>query len=242
MADRIQGVRVSDTSTVIIVEDDLAVQTLVAGYLETQGFAVRVAGSAERLRAILDDGEKPDLVLLDLNLPDADGLVLAKQLRARSEVPIIIMTVRSDYDDRIAGLELGADDYVIKPFHPRELVARVRNVLRRYGGPAAHEGESLAFGGWTLDPAGRTLTGPDDRTVALTGAEFDVLIVLVRSMGRVMSRAQLLDAVSHGPEAPSERAVDVLISRIRKKIEQNPRAPRLIVTVQGFGYKVNPTV
>lgn len=222
---------------ILVVEDDIAVQTLVAGYLETQGFSVRVADRGDTLLRTV--GSEPvDLVLLDLNLPDEDGLVLVRQIRARSAVPIIIMTVRADQADRITGLEIGADDYVIKPFHPRELVARVRNVLRRNGDGGGGNGP-LVFDGWALDPEARTLTSPQGRPVVLTGAEFDVLVALARSNGRVMSRHQLLDAAAHGGDPPSERAIDVLISRIRKKMEENPRAPRMIVTVQGHGYKLS---
>ncbi len=227
----------SKRANILIVEDDIAVQTLVAGYLETQGFGVRVADRGEALLKHLGS-ESLDLVLLDLNLPDEDGLVLVRQIRARSSIPIIIMTVRADQADRITGLEIGADDYVIKPFHPRELVARVRNVLRRHGEGAAPGGAPLQFDGWVLDPDARTLTAPDGRPVTLTGAEFDVLTALARATGRVMSRHQLLDAAAHGGDPPSERAIDVLISRIRKKVEENPRSPRMIVTVQGHGYKL----
>ncbi len=230
----------SKRPNILVVEDDIAVQTLVAGYLETQGFSVRLADRGETLHKMLAN-EQIDLILLDLNLPDEDGLVLVRQIRARSAVPIIIMTVRSDQADRIAGLEIGADDYVIKPFHPRELVARVRNVLRRHGEANGAQGPGpLVFDGWMLDPESRTLTSPDGKPVSLTGAEFDVLVALARGMGRVMSRHQLLDAAAHGGDPPSERAIDVLISRIRKKVEDNPRAPRMIVTVQGHGYKLTP--
>lgn len=224
---------------ILIVEDDIAVQTLVAGYLETQGFGTRLADCGETLLKSI--GSEPvDLVLLDLNLPDEDGLVLVRQIRARSGVPIIIMTVRAGQTDRITGLEIGADDYVIKPFHPRELVARVRNVLRRHDhGNGQGQGSPLMFDGWVLDLDSRTLMSPQDKPVALTGAEFDVLVALARSPGRVLSRHQLLDAATHGGDPPSERAIDVLISRIRKKMEANPRAPRMIVTVQGYGYKLS---
>ena len=223
----------------LIVEDDETVQALLAAFLENEGFRVSLATTGKQMLACVD-AEPVDLVLLDLGLPDEDGLVLARQLRARSSLPIVVLTARKAQKDRLTALEIGADDYLTKPFDPAELVLRVRNLLGRAEGggePAPTRIEVFRFAGWRLDAGAHTLNAADGRNVALTRAEFNLLAAFARAPHRVLSRAFLLDAVSQDADAPSDRLIDVLVSRVRKKIEADPKKPRLIVTVVGSGYK-----
>ena len=215
------------------------VQSLLAAYLEDEGFAVSCALTGGEMRAVLNR-EAIHLILLDLTLPDEDGLVLARQVRARSTVPIIVLTARRGQDDRLAALDIGADDYMTKPFDPRELILRIRNLLGRSGGDAL-EVSVLRFEGWVLDVAGRSLAAPDGRDVALTPGEFNLLAALAKAANRVLSRGFLLDAVSQDADLPSDRMIDVYVSRLRRKIEANPGKPRLIVTIPGHGYKLAAT-
>ena len=225
----------------LIVEDDELVQSLLAAYLKAEGFKVSYAGTGKEMLAILNS-EKIDLILLDLGLPDEDGLTLTRQTRARSNIPIIVITARQGREDRLAALEMGADDYLTKLFDPEELVLRVHNVLGRSQGEnnvdtSALESELIEFDGWQIDIAGRTVNGPSGEEIALTNAEFNLFSALVKAPNRVLSRDFLLDAVARDDDAPSDRLIDVLVSRVRKKIEKNPKKPELIITVPGFGYK-----
>lgn len=230
---------------ILIVEDDIFVQKLLAAYLEKVGYQVSKAGSGREMFTALDGGTV-DLVILDLNLPDEDGLVLARKMRTRWSQPIIVLSARSGRDDRITALEIGADDYVVKPADPEELALRVRNLLSRSvgGSPESQERKRgvYRFDGWTLDIAGFSLSGPDGQAVSLTPGEFKLLATLVKAQNRVLSRDQLLDAISEAEDSPGDRLVDVLISRLRKKIEVDPRNPSCIVTVVGVGYKFAGTV
>jgi two-component system, OmpR family, alkaline phosphatase synthesis response regulator PhoP len=222
--------------TVLVVDDEPKIVDVVREYLEHAGFAVRTAGDGpaalERARALA-----PDLIVLDLGLPGLDGLDVARQLRRSSRVPVIILTARGDEVDRIIGLELGADDYLVKPFSPRELVARVRAVLRRVDEhDTAPDDEPLVRGDLTLDPARRRVT-VGGRPVELTPTEFDLLGHLARQPGRVFTRAQLLIAI-HGVAVESyERAIDAHIKNLRRKIEPDPRHPRYVLTAHGVGYR-----
>jgi DNA-binding response OmpR family regulator len=225
----------------LVVEDDEFVQQLLAACLENEGYEVSLAVSGKEMFGMLDRG-RVDLVLLDLGLPDEEGLVLARQIRSRSTLPIIVLTARKEQENRLAALELGADDYLTKPCDPRELALRVRNVLARSGTGAKGGGrptspEVLRFDGWVIDIAGRTLTAPDGRDVRLTGAEFNLLVALVGAPNRALTRGYLLDAVSRLESEATERMIDVLVSRLRRKIEADPRKPEFIVTIVGFGYK-----
>jgi DNA-binding response OmpR family regulator len=220
---------------ILVVEDEAKIARLVADYLRHAGFEVSVAGDGEVALASARRA-KPDLVVLDLGLPGRDGLDVARTLRRTSGVPIVMLTARGDETDRIVGLELGADDYVVKPFSPKELVARVRAVLRRTekareGGP-----EVLRAADVELDlPRMRATAG--GRPVELTPTEFQLLAVLVREPGRVFTRSQLLDAV-HGVAFESyERAIDAHVKNIRKKLEPTPGRPRYLLTVHGVGYR-----
>jgi two-component system OmpR family response regulator len=188
------------------------------------------------LLVVDDDREIRDL--LDLMLPGDDGLTLCRKLRADSGVPVLMLTAKGEEVDRIVGLEVGADDYLPKPFNPRELLARVRAILRRAGeGPAPHaKGPAYRFAGFALEPAARRLTGADGNEVVLTAGEYDLLLALVERAGRVLSRDQILDLTRGRSAGPFDRGVDIQISRLRHKIEANPDDPALIKTVRGGGY------
>jgi DNA-binding response OmpR family regulator len=204
-------------------------------YLEHAGFTVLTAADA-RGALQLAGTRKPDLLILDLGLPDRDGLDVARQLRKTTEMPIIMLTARTEESDTLVGLELGADDYVTKPFSPRELVARVRAVLRRSDGTRA-TGDVLRVGSLELDVA-RMLATVDGRRVDLTPTEFQLLEAMARQPGRVFTRSQLLDAI-HGVAFESyERAIDAHVKNIRRKIERDPRTPRALLTVFGVGYRL----
>jgi two-component system alkaline phosphatase synthesis response regulator PhoP len=220
--------------TILVVDDEPKITQLVRDYLERAGFAVRSArdGREAVMRARTD---RPDLIVLDLGLPGLDGLDVTRQLRRDSSIPIIMLTARDDEADRVAGLELGADDYVSKPFSPRELVARVRAVLRRQLPQA--EMEVLRAGALTLDLP-RMRVEVAGQPVGLTTTEFQLLAAMARQPGRIFTRSQLLDAI-HGVAFESyERAIDAHVKNIRRKIEANPRQPQHLLTVYGVGYKL----
>lgn len=221
-------------ATVLVVDDELRITRLVRDYLQQAGFGVVEAndgpGALQAARR-----HELDLVVLDLGLPGMDGLDVARRLRAGSMIPIIMLTARSEETDRIVGLELGADDYIVKPFSPKELVARIRAVLRRVGAQA-EGGEVLRLGPVTVDHPKRRVT-VGDHDVDLTATEFQLVATLARQPGRVFTRSQLLDAV-HGVAFESyQRAIDAHIKNIRRKLEPDPRAPTYILTVHGVGYR-----
>ena len=225
---------------ILIVDDDREIRDLLARFLAKHGYRVEVAADGRAMRKALADW-RIDLIVLDLMLPGEDGLVLCRRLRAESSIPVIMLTAMGEDIDRIIGLEIGADDYVSKPFNPRELLARIKAVLRRAGEPqtsrgAHREGTALAFAGWRLDPAARKLTAPDGADVALTAGEFELLAALVEHPQRVMSREQLLDLTRGREAAPFDRSIDVQVSRLRRKLETDPSRPELIKTVRNGGY------
>ncbi len=222
--------------TILVVDDEPEIVRLVRDYLERAGFEVVAAADGdEALRAF--HRRRPDLVILDLGLPGQDGLDVARTMRDSETVPIIMLTARSEETDRVAGLELGADDYVPKPFSPRELVARVRAVLRRTEAARSPEAVVRVGDAIAID-IGRMEVTVDGRQAELTATEFALLAHMARQPGRVFTRAQLLDAV-HGVAVESyERAIDAHIKNIRRKIEQDPRAPRHLQTVFGVGYRL----
>ena len=220
--------------SILVVEDDMQIARLVRDYLEHAGFDVIVAGDGEAGLACVR-GSRPDMVILDLGLPGRDGLDVTRELRRTSEVPVVMLTARGDEADRIVGLELGADDYVVKPFSPKELVARVRAVLRRTEARVAGS-EVVRAAGVAVDMR-RMQVKVDGRPVRLTPTEFHLLATMVRDPGRVFTRGQLLDAV-HGVAFESyERAIDAHVKNIRKKIEPGPGRPRYLLTVHGVGYR-----
>ncbi|MGI9647927.1 MAG: response regulator [Acidimicrobiia bacterium] len=219
---------------VLVVEDELKIARLVRDYLQQAGYGVVEAVDGPSALS-LARSHKPDMVVLDLGLPGMDGLDVARRLRADSAVPIIMLTARSEESDRIVGLELGADDYIIKPFSPKELVARIRAVLRRADATLGG-GEVIRAGSMTIDiPKMRVTIG--EEAIELTSTEFQLLLTLARHPGRIYTRAQLLDAL-HGISFESyERSVDAHIKNIRRKVEPDPRRPQLVLTVYGVGYK-----
>jgi DNA-binding response OmpR family regulator len=221
--------------TILVVEDEMKIARLVRDYLEHAGFEVIVAGDGEAAIASAR-GHPPDLVVLDLGLPGMDGLDVARELRARSRVPIVMLTARGDETDRIVGLELGADDYVIKPFSPRELVARVRAVLRRTSGASEPLDLPVRVGDVEIDPS-RMRVSVAGRQVSLTATEVQLLATLAREPGRVFTRGQLLDAIRGVAFESYERAIDAHVKNLRKKIEPEPSRPRYLLTVHGVGYR-----
>jgi len=236
---------VSDNGHILIVDDQRDVCDVVQEYLTGEGYRVSIALNGDEMRRVL--AQSPvDLVILDLMLPGEDGLALARSLRSESSLGIVIVTGRGDLVDRIIGLEMGADDYLPKPFNLRELLARVKSVLRRIHGPAeartaAHR-QRVRFAGWELDLASRELTSPAGEQVRLTTGEFDLLSVFVNNANQVLSRDRLLDLARNREAGPFDRTIDVQVGRLRRKLEDDPQRPTIIKTVRGTGYIFTPTV
>jgi DNA-binding response OmpR family regulator len=228
-----------DAAMILVVEDEPSIGEVVSLYLKRAGYAVSVARDGETALNILAR-QLPDLVILDLMLPKVDGLEITRWLRERGDTPIIMLTARRGEAERIAGLEMGADDYVVKPFSPQELVSRVRAVLRRTRGPATGPGEApLTFDNLSIDPRTRlVVVGGEER--ALTAREFDLLLLLARHPRQVFTRDQLLDQVWGLTDYIDPGTVTVHVRRLREKIEANPTEPLHVVTVWGVGYKFEP--
>ena len=224
-----------DPHHVLIVDDDEVTRAKLSGYLETAGHRVSEAADGRSMWRILAR-DPADLILLDINLPGEDGLDLTRHIRRGSDVGIILVTGRTDDVDRIVGLEIGADDYVTKPFNPRELLARVKIILRRGAGAARAEPSLRRFAGWAFDRLTRRLESPDGARVPLTRAEFELLSAFVERPGVVLSRDRLLNQITHRTGDPSDRTIDVLVRRLRRKIEFDPKTPEIIVTMHGEGY------
>jgi two-component system, OmpR family, alkaline phosphatase synthesis response regulator PhoP len=221
---------------ILVVDDEPGILQLCRDYLQRAGFDVTTTGRGEAAIGIVRSA-RPVLVVLDLGLPDRDGLDVIRSLRRESDIPIIILTARGDESDRLVGLELGADDYIVKPFSPKEMVARVRAVLRRVENAAGVPQEILRAGDLTLNLPRMQLT-IGNRSVELTSTEFALLAALARQPGRILTRSQLLDAV-HGVAFESyERAIDSHIKNLRRKMEPDPHEPRYLLTVYGVGYKL----
>jgi DNA-binding response OmpR family regulator len=223
------------TTRILVVDDEVKIVRTVRAYLETAGFAVATATDGQTALAAFRH-EKPGLVILDLGLPGLDGLDVTRAIRRESGVPIIILTARVEESDKLVGLELGADDYVVKPFSPRELVARVRAVLRRVEGQREATPTPIVAGDLTIDPIRRSAR-LGDRWLDLTTTEFDLLWVLAESPGRVFTRLELLDRVQGYAYEGYERTIDVHIKNLRRKIEATPQKPEYILTVYGAGYR-----
>jgi DNA-binding response OmpR family regulator len=225
--------------TVLVVDDEHRIATLARDVLEHAGFGVLVASDGEAALRLVGT-RQPDLVVLDLGLPGVDGLDVIREIRRESALPIVVLSARDDEVDKLLGLELGADDYVTKPFSPRELVARVRAVLRRSDAAALAPSALLAVGDLRLDVERRRVTVAD-RPVELTPTEFALLETMLRLPGRIFTRSQLLDAVHGVSDEAYERAIDSHVKNLRRKIEPEPRAPRYVETVYGVGYRVAET-
>lgn len=232
----------TSTTRILVVDDEAQVRTLLRNVFQREGFSVCEAGNGTELFEGLK-AAPVSLITLDLTLGGEDGLALAREVRAKHDVPIIMISAKADEVDRIVGLELGADDYICKPFNVREALARVRAVLRRYeprnGGPVTTEAaarERYAFAGMTVDLTSRDLTTADGEKIGLTTAEFDLLCLLVKRPLRVMSRDTIMDLLKGHEWSPLDRTIDTLVARLRKKIEHDPDAPSLIKSVRGVGY------
>lgn len=223
-------------ATVLIVEDDVEIRQLVSDLMQQEGFRVEAAEDAAAMDAILAR-TRPDIMILDLMLPGEDGLSVCRRLRAQAGLPILMLTAKSDEIDRVVGLELGADDYLVKPFGPRELLARVRAVLRRGNTrPATPPDRRFSFDAFLIDLDARQLTGLRNAPIMLTSAEFDLLACFVKRPRRVLTRDQILDSTRGRNADPFDRTVDMLISRLRRKLEAASPGSNLITTVRNGGY------
>nr|WP_269751161.1 response regulator transcription factor [Acuticoccus mangrovi] len=227
----------------MVVEDDPEIGGMLVDALAKSGMQPELAGSGPQMDALMHL-HRFDLVILDIMLPGEDGFSICRRLRAQHTIPIIMLTAVGEEVDRIIGIEIGADDYITKPFSTRELVARVRGLLRRasYGATASDRHTPLRFDGWRIDPVRRQVYDPQATRIAMTSAEFDLLYVFCQNPGRILSREELLRHTHAGLAGPIERSVDVHISRIRQKIEENPREPVLLKTVRLGGYLFTATV
>lgn len=229
----------------LVVDDDRQLRELLTRFLGKHGYRVTGARDGQEMWRALEDWHI-DLIVLDLMLPGDDGLTLCRRLRADSSLPIIMLTAMGEETDRIVGIEMGADDYLPKPFNPRELLARIKAVLRRTheapleAGPRADA--ILSFAGWRLDPVQRKLESPDRVVVELSGGEFDLLLAFAEHPRRVLSRDQLLDLSRGRAAVPFDRSVDVQVGRLRRKIEADAKDPQFIKTVRGGGYLFTPAV
>jgi len=234
------------TPQILVVDDDPDIRTLIADYLSSAGYTVVEADGAVAMRECIQQ-RIPDVVLLDIGLPGEDGLSLARYLREHHDIGIIMVSGAGQTVDRIVGLEVGADDYVSKPFDPRELHARIKSVLRRYqrasseAPPPTAADPRIAVGQCLLNPVSRQLFGPDGREIPLTAMEFDLLQVFIDRPGRPLSRDQILTHTQNREWDPYDRSIDIRIARLRKKIETDPDNPQLIKTVRGVGYMYVPT-
>jgi DNA-binding response OmpR family regulator len=239
MRARTQSVQQATLPHVLAVDDDPVIRELISDYLGQNGFRVTAVADGRAMQAALTE-QVVDLIVLDLKLQAEDGMAIARNLRDESAIPIVMLTGRREEADRVMGLELGADDYLTKPFSPRELLARIRTVLRRRR-VEVHQGRpeglrAYRFDGWELNLNTRHLTAPDRRTVALSNGEFSLLVVLLGAAQRILTRDQLLDLSRLHNDEVYNRSVDVQIMRLRRKIEPDPAAPRYIRTERGVGY------
>lgn len=234
---------------IIVVDDEAGLREMVGEYLSSHGFAIRLAADGASLRSLLADAPA-DLVLLDVNMPGEDGLSITRHLRSTSDAHIVMLTAADDVIDRVIGLEIGADDYITKPFDLRELRARIRSVLRRSGrapvpsalaDASAGDADHVRFGITTLDLGSRQLRHDDGSELKLTAMEFDLLLVFARHPNRVLSRDQLLEFAHNRGWEPFDRSIDIRIARIRRKIELDPTKPQSIKTVRGGGYMFVPS-
>lgn len=234
----------SDNGHILVVDDQQEICDVVQDYLTGEGYLVSTAHDGSAMRRVLGQSHI-DLVILDLMLPGEDGLSLARELRSESGIGIIILTGRGETVDRIIGLEMGADDYLPKPFHLRELLARVKSVLRRVQSrteEASQAGRSrVRFAGWSLNLSSRELLSPDGAEVRLTTGEFDLLAAFVNNANQVLSRDRLLDLARNREAGPFDRTIDVQVGRLRRKLEDDPQNPTMIKTVRGSGYIFTPT-
>ena len=244
------GNRMPDAHRLVVVDDEPELRLMMAEYLGRHGYAVGTAAGAEELDACLEDG-MPDMLILDVNMPGENGFSIARRIRARSDVPILMLTAADEVVDRVVGLELGADDYVTKPFDMRELRARIQAVLRRNARAPASQpaaapkptapASTVRFGEMLLDVDARRLLRADGSEMELTAMEFDLLVAFAHNPNRVLTRDRLLDLAHNRDSEPFDRSIDVRITRIRRKVERDPSKPRLIKTMRGTGYMFVPS-
>ena len=235
----------ADRPHLLIVDDDREIRSLLSQYLEKNDFRATAVADGREMRRMLERAAI-DLIVLDLMLPGEDGLTLCRELRTHSQVPVILLTARGEDVDRIVGLEIGADDYLPKPFNPRELLVRIRAVLRRAANtprdPDPQRVRGFSFGGWKLDTTRRALTDGAGKDVSLSGAEYRLLAVLLAAGNRVLSRAQLTELLRGREADPFDRSIDVRVSRLRQILGDDARAPQIIKTVYGEGYVIGVPV
>lgn len=235
----------SHSNTLLIVDDDREIRNLLSDYLQTHGYQTVMAADGTAMWQALEKFSV-DLLVLDLNLPGEDGLTLCRNLRAKSSLPVIMLTARSEPLDRILGLEMGADDYLPKPFEPRELLARIRSVLRRSQQQQLHKPDvspqKLKFGEWTVDLVARHLISPDQRVIALSGSEYRLLTIFLDQPNTVLNRDQLLNMTQGRDADPFDRSIDIQISRLRQKLGEDARSPQIIKTVRNGGYVLTVNV
>ncbi len=231
-------------SHILIVDDDSEIRDLLAEYLAKYQFRVSTAKNGDEMKKLLEQGQI-DLILLDVMLPGTSGINLCKEVRQESDIPIIMLTANDDETDRIVGLEVGADDYQTKPYNPRELLARINAVLRRYHKSTVtktDKGEKIlvyGFGGWKLDTATRQVISPNNEQVNLSSGEYDLLLIFLERPQRVLSRNQLLNLTHNRDAEPFDRSIDVQISRLRQKLEEDHKNPTMIKTIRGGGYMLS---
>lgn len=232
------------SNTLLIVDDDRDIRSLLADYLETHGYTALTAADGKAMWTMLDQ-HKVDLLVLDLNMPGEDGLTLCRNLRSKSSLPVIMLTARAEPLDRILGLEMGADDYLPKPFEPRELLARIRSVLRRTHNTSQgseQTAQRIRFGDWVLDLVARHLISPDQRVIALSGSEYKLLNFFLNQANTVLNRDQLLNMTQGRDADPFDRSIDIQISRLRQKLGEDARSPQIIKTVRNGGYVLSVNV
>lgn len=230
---------------ILIVDDDIEIRTLLGNFLKQYGYRVSLAtDGADMFRILKKEKNNVDLIILDVMLPGEDGLSLCRTLRKTTSIPIIMVTAVSEETDRIIGLELGADDYIAKPFNPRELLARIKAVLRRTHEYAEEDKESrvVQFADWTLDMAARRLFTRDNMEVSLSSGEYELLVTFIEHPRRVLSRDQLMDYTRNREAMPFDRSIDIQVSRLRRKIEPDPKNPTIIKTVRNGGYMFTPQI
>jgi two-component system OmpR family response regulator len=226
---------VAEQAHILVIDDSAEMRELLVRYLQTNGYRASAAPDAAEARQMIRNDDF-DLAVLDIMMPGESGLSLCQSLNADAQLPVIMLTARGEDLDRIIGLEMGADDYIAKPFNPRELVARIAAVLRRSNQPRRSVGAAIKFDRWQLDAAQRELTGPDGTIVPLSGGEFRLLMAFLERPRVSLSREVLLDITSGRNAEPFDRSIDNAVSRLRRKIEEDPKTPRLIKTVWGGGY------
>jgi len=224
---------------ILIVDDDAEIRSLLGNYLQKNGYRITAVAEGKGMLAALDKGHA-DLIVLDLMLPGDDGLVLCRNLRARSDIPVIMLTARGEDMDRILGLEMGADDYLPKPFNPRELLARIKSILRRAkalpGNMETGDAARVHFAGWELDTISRQLVSPEGVVVPLSGSEYRLLRIFLNHPNRILSRDQLMDMMRGRETDPFDRSIDVQVSRLRHRLADDAKEPAIIKTVRGEGY------